>query len=209
MMNKTLCAWCGIAAPIVFFVAMVAFAFLTPGYSNMTNAVSELGMAGAPYALGWNLLGFVLVGLLVMAFAWGMRLDLRPGKGAVGVPLLIGLSGLGLAGAGLIPAEAGFVPSTATTLHLVMVAINFLPFLLASLFFAFRLRTHAYWKRLTLFSAAMGILAILTFLLPRTVPGGFSQRVGLGAYFLRLLVLGVALLRKQAAAPVGARAQAA
>ena len=102
-MNKTFYAWCGIAAPIVFFVAMVAFAFLTPGYSNMANAVSELGTAGAPYALGWNLLGFVLVGLLVMAFAWGMRLDLRPGKGAVGVPLLIGLSGLGLAGARCVP----------------------------------------------------------------------------------------------------------
>jgi hypothetical membrane protein len=207
MINKTIYAWCGIAASVVFFAAMIAFAFLTPGYSNMTNAVSELGMAGAPNALGWNLLGFVLVGLLVIAFAWGMRLDLRTGKGAVGVPLLIGLSGLGLAGAGLIPAEAGFAPSTATTLHLVMVAINFLPFLLAAFFFAFRQRNHDYWKRWTLFSAAMGILAILTFVLPRTVPGGLSQRLGLGAYFLWLLVLGVALLRKQAEVPAGAGVQ--
>ena len=76
-MNKKVLAWCGVSAPIVFIVSLVIFSLLTPNYSNLTNAVSELGTLGAPFAFGWNILGFLLVGLLIIAYAWGMHLDLR------------------------------------------------------------------------------------------------------------------------------------
>ena len=102
-MNKKVLAWCGVLAPIVFIVSLVIFSLLTPHYSNLTNAVSELGTLGAPSAFAWNILGFLLVGLLIIAYAWGMYLDLRHSIGGIVVPILVGISGIGFAGLGLFP----------------------------------------------------------------------------------------------------------
>jgi hypothetical membrane protein len=195
-MNKKVLAWCGVLAPIVFIVSLVIFSLFTPGYSNLTNAVSELGTLGAPFAFAWNILGFLLVGLLIIAFAWGMYLDFRQSTGGIVVPILVGISGIGFAGLGLFPAEAGFEPSTRTTLHFTMVSINFLPFVLVAFIFAIRLKANEYWKTWTLFSAVMGVLAVASFFIPKNIPVGLSQRVGMGAYFLWLFVTSLALLRK-------------
>ena len=43
-MNVKQFALCGMLAPIVFVVALTVFSMMTPGYSNLTNAVSELGV---------------------------------------------------------------------------------------------------------------------------------------------------------------------
>jgi hypothetical membrane protein len=196
-MNKKIFAICGILAPVSFTVFLVIFSILTPGYSNLTNAVSELGTSDAPYALAWSVFGFVLVGLLIAAFAWGLHADLRQSPGAIGVPTLIGISGIGFAALGLFPADAGFAPSVRTTLHFTMVSINFLPFLLATFVFAIRLQSNEYWKKWILFSIIMGILGIASFFIPKSIPGGLSQRIGLAAYFLWLFVNSLALLRKE------------
>jgi hypothetical membrane protein len=163
----------------------------------LTNAVSELGTASAPYALVWNALGFVLVGALIAVFAWGLHLDLLHSMGATVVPVLVAISGLGFVGAGLFPAETGFMPSTRTTLHFIMVSINYLPFLLVAFIFAIRLKTNADWKKWISFSVVMGVLGIASFFIPKSIPAGLSQRLGLGAYFAWLFVMGLALLRKQ------------
>jgi hypothetical membrane protein len=189
-------ALCGVAAPPVFALMLVVFSLLTPGYTNLTNGISELGVRGAPYTLAWNSLGFALVGLLITAFAWGLRQDLRPGPGAWIVPLLVALSGIGFAGLGFFPAEAGYAPSILTTLHFTLVAVNFLPFIFLAFIFAVRLKTNDFWKNRISFSMLMGVMAVASFFIPKSIPGGISQRVGLGAYFLWLLVIGLALLRK-------------
>jgi len=195
-MNKKVLAWCGVLAPIVFIVSLVIFSLFTPDYSNFTNAVSELGTLGVPFAFAWNILGFLLVGVLTIAYAWGMYLDLRYSIGGIVVPILVGISGIGFAGLGLFPAEAGFEPSTRTTLHFTMVSINFLPFVLVAFIFAIRLKANEYWKTWTLFSAVMGVLAVASFFIPKNIPVGLSQRVGMGAYFLWVFVTSLALLRK-------------
>lgn len=195
-MNAKLSAWCGIVAPLVFMVALVVLSLLTPNYSQLTSAISELGASGAPFALAWNIAGFILVGFLIVAFAWGLHIALRGQAGAILLPLLVGLSGLGWAGLGFFPAAAGFRPSTQTTLHFVMVSLNFLSFILVAFLFAFRLRSDSYWKRWIAFSLVIGILAVASFAIPRTVPAGVSQRIGLAAYFVWLFVVSYASLRK-------------
>ena len=47
-MNTKRFALCGMLAPIVFALALAVFSLITPGYSNLTNMVSELGVIGAP-----------------------------------------------------------------------------------------------------------------------------------------------------------------
>ncbi len=196
-MNRKILTYCGVLAPVIFTVSLILFSLATPNYSNVTNAVSELGMAGAPYALAWNILGLFLVGSLVILFAWGLHLDLLHSEGAVIVPILVALSGDGLAGAGLFAAKTGFAPSFRTTLHLLMVSVNLLSFILVAFLFAIRLKANTYWKNWIFFSALMGVLDIATFFIPQSIPGGISQRLGLGAYFLWLFVISLALLKKQ------------
>jgi hypothetical membrane protein len=196
-MNQKALAYCGILAPVLFTIFLAIFSLLTPNYSNLTNAVSELGMLSTPYAIVWNILGFALVGLLITAFAWGLHLDMRPSAGAMVLPLLVGISGIGFLGLGLFPAEAGFEPSLSTTLHFLMVSINFLPFILVAFLFAIRLKAKDAWKKWIPFSVVMGVLGIASFFIPKAIPAGLSQRIGLGAYFLWLFVMGLALLSKQ------------
>ncbi len=42
-------AWCGVLAPVVFILALVIFSAQRPGFSQLTNAVSELDFAEVPY----------------------------------------------------------------------------------------------------------------------------------------------------------------
>jgi len=196
IMNVKRFALCGMLAPIVFALALAVFSLMTPGYSNLTNAVSELGVIGAPYSLAWNAIGFFLVGALTTIYAWGLSLDLRPASGSTIVPLLIAISGLGFAGLGFFPAEAGLQPSLRTTLHFVMVSVNFLPFILVAFIFPAKMKGNDYWKKWALFSVVMGGLAVVSFFIPKILPLGLSQRVGMGANFLWLFVTSLALFRK-------------
>lgn len=198
-MNVKRFALCGMLAPIVFALALAVFSLITPGYSNLTNMVSELGVIGAPYDLAWNATGFFLVGALTTIYAWGLRLDMRPASGATIVPLLVAISGLGFAGLAFFPAEAGFEPSLRTTLHFVMVMIYFLSFILVAFVFPAKMKGNNYWKKWALFSVVMGALAIASYFIaaiPKTVPVGLSQRIGMGAHFLWLFVTSLALFRK-------------
>jgi hypothetical protein len=111
-------------------------------------------------------------------------------------PLLVAISGLGFAGLGPFAAETGFQPSLRTTLHFVMVTVNFLPFILVAFIFPLKMKGNDYWKKWALFSVVMGVLAVASFFIPKTVPVGLSQRIGMGANFLWLFVTSLALFRK-------------
>jgi hypothetical membrane protein len=62
---------CGIAAPLVLAVFVVAVAEITPGSSPVTNTVSHFSAQGAPHG---ELMagGLVVIGLMIDAFACGL-----------------------------------------------------------------------------------------------------------------------------------------
>lgn len=95
--------WAGLVAFAWFFIALLAFAAVRPEYQHATKAISELGVFGAPNMLAWNLLGFILPGVLLVLFARGYRA--RMGKGAIGYFGLV-LTGVCFALTG-IPGELG------------------------------------------------------------------------------------------------------
>jgi hypothetical membrane protein len=113
MTRDRLTALLGIIASIVFFVALAAFGALDPAYSHATKAVSELGATGAENQLGWNLAGFLTVGILLAVFGW--RLGSRVGDRAV--RWLLTLFGLAFA-ATAIPADMGNLRSSSSTAHI-------------------------------------------------------------------------------------------
>ena len=194
-------AWCGVLAPIVFILALLVFSALRPNYSQLTHAVSELGVAGIPHAVAWNVIAFMLVGFLIVGLAWALRVELQPGPAAVAVPLLTGISGIGFVGLGVVPADPGFSPSLATSTHFAMVSVNYLAFIFTALVFAIKLRNKPYWKPWALVSGVIGVMAVASIFIPGTVPAGLSQRIGIGTNLAWLFVIGLALLRKSAPVP--------
>jgi hypothetical protein len=142
------------------------------GFDPTRHALSLLSNG----ELGWiQIANFLVTGLLVIACSVGMRQVLHPGPGGTWGPLLLGLYGLGLIGAGIFVADPalGFPPGTPEgapavitqhgILHFVSGGVGFLGligacFALARRFAVLRKRGWA------VYSIATGVLFFAAFL---------------------------------------------
>ena len=86
-------ALCGVAAPIVFGILATVAGFTYQGYSHGTQAVSELGGVEAQYPLLQNA-NFFVIGVLFIAFAFGLHRGLGGGRGSTLGPVLVGIFGV-------------------------------------------------------------------------------------------------------------------
>lgn len=138
---------CGVAAGPLYVVVGATEALVRPGFDLTRHALSLLANGG----WGWvHVALLVLSGLLTVAGAVGMRRSLRGGRGGAWGPLLVGLYGLSLIGAGVFAADpaGGFPPGLPAdaygdvswhgTLHFVSGGIGFLGLIAACLVFARR-----------------------------------------------------------------------
>ena len=158
-----------IAGPLYLVVGLLQ-AFTRPGFDLTRHDLSLL--ANGP--LGWiQAANFIVTGLLVVAGALGIRRTLQRRPGGIALPLLLGLCGLGLIGAGLFRADPafGFPPGTPATahaisghglLHIVCGGLGFLAVIAACLVTARRTaaRGHRSWA---LWSAATGVIFFAAF----------------------------------------------
>ncbi|HEV2815995.1 MAG TPA: DUF998 domain-containing protein [Allosphingosinicella sp.] len=190
--------WAGPAAAALFAASLLGFAAIrTDGYSHATKAVSELGAVGAPNALAFNLLGFVLPGLLVAALAGGLRAALKSSAG----PLLLGLSGLFFLGAGVFPVDMTATGSALSVTHLAMAQLSGLAFAIAVFPLGSAMRRHPHF-------AALGRVTpwFLLFLLTNvawqvvwqatgSILPGWGQRIAFGGYFVWTALAGYRLTR--------------
>ena len=96
----------GLGACIWFWLASFVFGALRSGYSHAVNTISELGALGTPHAWLWNLLGFIVTGLLLAVVGNAIpRFVARERSVLVLLSrLMLILAGLAIAGQGLIPA---------------------------------------------------------------------------------------------------------
>lgn len=60
----------GFIAVLLFFVALITFGLLHPNFHFLNDFVSKLGSNGEPNALLWNIVGFLSVGILLIAFGF-------------------------------------------------------------------------------------------------------------------------------------------
>lgn len=109
MTSRWLAAMLGVATPVYFLAAILAFGWATPGYAHASTAVSELGAFGAPLMLEWNIFGFGLTGVLLAAFGAAF-----PGSASAKWALF--LTGAAFAGTA-IPADMAARQSFTTTAH--------------------------------------------------------------------------------------------
>ena len=83
--------------PALFTAPVVYLGSLTPGYSQLTQAISDLGATGAPNAVIQDL-NFLLLGVLILAFSAGLQKGIGDGRGSALGPFLMGISALGIMG---------------------------------------------------------------------------------------------------------------
>ena len=158
-----------IAGPL-YLVAGLIQAFIRPGFDIRRHDLSLL----ANGQLGWiQMANLIVSGLLVVAGAVGMRRALAAGRGRTWGPLLVGVYGIGLIGAGFFTADPalGFPPGTPADahavswhglLHLVCAAIGFLSLIAGCLVFARRF-AGAGERRWAAYSTVTGVVFFLAF----------------------------------------------
>lgn len=164
-LNRALLA-CGVASTPVFYALAAVQLALRPGYDIRTQPISFLALG----ELGWiQVANFVLTGALALAGALGLRHALRGQRGQRGGtagPILAGLYGLGMIGAGLfgpdplpIPGQAPQMSATGAV-HMVAFLVSFLSLIAGCFVFAHRFSTVG--KRgWALYSVASALLAPL------------------------------------------------
>jgi hypothetical membrane protein len=94
----------GAIGPLLFIVVFLIEGATRPHYSVWQDAVSALSLGEG----GWmQITNFIVCGALVFGFAIGLRRVLRIGRGSTWGPILLGLVGIGLIGAGIFVTDPG------------------------------------------------------------------------------------------------------
>jgi len=162
--TKYLLAGGAVAGPIYIIVAVVQ-ALTRPGFDLLRHDVSLLSNGD----WGWiQIANFWVSGLLVLAGAVGLWRVLRAGTGRFWGPLLVGVYGLGLIGAGIFKADpaAGFPPGTPETvttistsglLHFVCGGLGFLALIAGCFVFARRFAKSGE-RGWAIYSVATGVI---------------------------------------------------
>jgi hypothetical membrane protein len=196
----------GLVVGPLFTLAFLLQQAVRPGYDPLRHPVSSLALG----PLGWlQTLNFLVAGLLTITFAVGLRRSLRPGAGAFAAPMLVGVWGVGLVGAGAFVTDpvSGYPvgtpsqpdpPSWHGLLHDLAFSLPGFFSLAAAMFalgYAF-VRRRAYgWAS---YSVLSGIAFVVLFLLAsagfdqdaRWMPtAGLWQRLAVGAGWLWLAML--------------------
>ena len=162
---------CGVIAGPVYIALGVIQILIRPGFDPTRHDLSLMSNGD----LGWiQITNFLLVGAMTILGAFGIRRVLRGSRGGTWGPLLIGIYGLGLIGAGIFVADPmnGFPPGTPagspTTmsshgfLHFVSGGIGFLAFIAACLVFMSRFN-HFKQRGWAAFSGITGLFFFAAF----------------------------------------------
>ena len=169
-MKKLLYA--GIVGPLLFIVAFLIEGATRPGYDAWRMYVSQLATGPG----GWvQVLNFLVFGVLMLAFALGLRLVTAGSRGSIGGPVLLALFATAMLVAGIFTTDPGLgypvgaaeVHTTHGTIHgfaglAVFTLLPVASFVMAGHFAAER---SALWA---IYSAAVGIALIVLFF------GGFA-----------------------------------
>ena len=197
--HQKILAICGIIAPIIFAIIVIIAGLLRPDYSHLTNFVSELGAVGAPNAIIQRI-NFVLVGILIVAFTFGLHRGIGDGKGSIIGPLLIAIFGLSALVSGIFSTDPIQPGSFSEIMHQMSSAIGSTAAIIAFFIISERLGKDILWRRYRYFSIVIAFVAIVVSLVGVGVLGvlgvpGLAQRLFLAMLFLWIEVMAIRLFQ--------------
>jgi hypothetical membrane protein len=206
---------CGAIGPILFIVMFMIESAIRPDYSAWHNFVSDLSLSNQ----GWmQIASFLICGICVFCFAFGLRQVFQSGKGSLWGPILLGLFGLSLIIAGLFVTDPslGYYPagtsSSTNTFHGMIHGMNaplaFGSLTIAIFVLAYRFASDPAWRGWALYTLISGILLIGFFIaclvvaildqkgiLPNA-PVGLLERLAIIIGWAWIAVLALGLLRQ-------------
>lgn len=146
---------------LLFILTYLMLGALAPGYDALRDTISALEFT--TLGLGQRI-NFLVFGMTLCTFAIALRRELGVGRGALLIPIVQGVSGVGVAGAGIFAHEP---------IHTACDLITFNSALLVLFLFAWRFAGDSRWKGWT-------ALSVLTALLMMAFLTGFgvAQQVG-------------------------------
>jgi hypothetical protein len=202
--TRTLAFWSAVLGYGLLLIMIVAGGATWPGYSHVSQFISELGATNAPHARVVNLGGFLPIGVLLSLFAvLSAFLAPRGGLRVAGF-LLLALFAVGYLAAAFYPCDAGCrsaTPSASQMIHNLAGLGGYLgaPIGLILLGVAARGWPGATWlSPLAFVCAAVSFVAFVVMLGEPPI-GGLVQRVLEGSVALWSLAFASTLRRKTAA----------
>ncbi len=191
----------GVIGPILFAVLVVVGGVLYDGYSHVSQKISELGGEGAEYASLQNL-NFIMLGILVIGFSWGLARVLGPPY--IG-PVLIALFGISSSIAnGLLPCDVGCKGETTIgLLHNITGLAGFIAAIVGMFVLARRWSHDPRWQThvpFTRAAASVAIAGLVWFVVTQATDAqafaGIAQRVFVGAFLLWISVTAAMINRE-------------
>lgn len=177
--------WLGLLAAVAFVLAVAGFGAGLDGYAQGRHPVALLGARGVPHALAFNLVGFVLPGLLAAGVAERLRRTLPTGAGwapRVGSQMLL-LAGLAFAAMGALPLDVDDLHGPASQLHASAWMIWVLGFVAGSVLLAVSDLRQAHGRALGVLALGCGVLAALAaFALQVVLPTPLAQRLAFACW---------------------------
>lgn len=181
--------WLGLLAAVVFVLAVAGFGAGLDGYAQARHPVALLGARGVPHALAFNLLGFVLPGVLAVAVAERLRRSLPATAGwapRVGSQMLL-LAGLAFAAMGLLPLDVDDLHGPASQLHASAWMIWVLGFVAGTVLLGVSHLRRAHGRASGAVALGCGVLAALAaFALQGTLPAPMAQRLAFACWLVWL-----------------------
>lgn len=201
-MNSRRIGFLGIGAWVLFWSASVVLGAFRPSYSHVANTISELGAIGTPYATAWNVLGFIIPGALlaIVGAAIARAANTTPSLSRTLATALLVLSGLAIAGQGVMPAEmangVADVTSASTRGHFISSLVSGAAWAVGALMLVGPMRRNPGWRGLHVVSVMLVVLALVAaFALRGTLPDGLAQRIGNGFFCIWFVVMSLKLVR--------------
>lgn len=201
-MNTSTVSFIGIAGVVLFLIAAISGALLIPGYSQVSQYLSESYAIDTKYGLYLRLLGYIPSGILILLFCF-LAVKHLPQSRAASIALKgIGLFyGGGTILTGIFPCDAGcnkemINPSIAQLIHSVSGLFTYTatPFFVLLLGFA-----ALKWKGNGNLIIACGfitlVFSILFFTQLNTAYGGLYQRILEGSVLISIILTAIYLIK--------------
>lgn len=151
-----------VAGPLIFVATVIAAGVATPGYSHLSQQISELAAFGQPYP-GILIAGFVVFGLSMLMVASGLHRRLASRRSATVGVVLVALAGVGMVATGFFRADpmGQDLPSLSGVVHIVAAMVLFVALCTAFIVLSRAMKKDSRWRDLATFSLAAGIVGFV------------------------------------------------
>ncbi len=207
--RRELGAWAGIIAPILFVAVFTIAGLLRPGYDPLSTYVSALSLGPS----GWiQKLNFIILGLLMLLFAYGLTGEFPTGKASKGALILLAIMGVLFIVSGPFVMDPMGTPTDQSTVHGIIHGlaggIIFILMPISCFVFLRRFREDPHWRSFSGWTLILGIIIAVAVVLLSVVSKsltlaiayqdslGLIQRFIIVPFMLWMCLFGVWLYRR-------------